>query len=660
MDDIKGTNFPFFDLNHEDLRQLYGLPLKFDGNFEDNGYDSEEDVGRDVISEEDVHMPIKPGNYVAAVIQANLRKSVSQIPKRSKNLGGLLDFPLELILEVFEHLHPLDLYNMIRSTKGMRDILLTRKASLLWEKAFHRHPDIFPCPYNDVSPPQWASLLFGPATCDLCTRGHAMVDFSYRQRLCRDCLPKYWRQDLGGFLPDHPEEVFTLWSLVRYTHRSRPMLFPKPYEYMQPPRYWRPDILIREKEMLRHLSAIAVNSPNAKEAYASYKEETRASTIRYLARILDCNDWALSIWRKLENAYKSKFSAFCAMSRTCLIKIGHSPVDVDEVRSDIVVYFSRYFATANHIKFSKKVLRKHLPKLEELAKKAKDSRVLSIRREKIAKFYERYCQPGFDSTIWDSLPHTYDIMKLGPIAAYVESATDDAGVFSEEEVGAAIRDFVPTWRLEKKQMLARLLPSSQSLLECCENNADVDEGALELATAVFWHANPTHTSDTMIGWDEAKVHLSCWTEGQGWDNTSNDLELSFCELGYATVVLLLRLLGLDPDITLASEVTALDRRFMCVSCKLEHQRHALNGSYGTYGWSWKECVAHVISKHFSEYRPPCFALLTEEMTWPVLYHEQKQKASYPSQSDPIWACRHCTVHFKVPVRWSRANQHVKM
>ncbi|KDR76443.1 hypothetical protein GALMADRAFT_246804 [Galerina marginata CBS 339.88] len=663
VDGKKGTDFPFFDLNHEDLRQLYGLPFKFDGNFEDIGYESEDDLWRDEISPEDAPMPIKPGNYVAVAIQASLRKSVSRIPRRSKNLGGLLDFPLELILEVFEHLHPLDLYNMIRSTKGMRNILLSRKASLLWEKAFHRHPDILACPYDDVSLPQWASLLFGPATCDLCNHGHAMVDFTYRQRLCRDCLPRYWRhreQDMGGFLPDHLGEVVTLWSLVRYTHRSRPMLFPQPYEYMKPPRYWRPDILIREKEMLRHLSAIAVNSPNAKEAYASYKEETRASTIRYLARVLDCNDWALSIWRKLEGAYISKFSALCAMSRTCLIKFGHSPVDVDAVRSEIVVHLFRYFVSANHIKFSKKVLRKHLSKFEELARKAKDSRVLSIRREKISKFYENVCQLKFDSMLWDSLPLTYDIMILDPIAAYVESATDNVGVFSEEEVEAAITNFVPSWRLEKKQMLARLVTSSDPSLECHGNNANVDEGVLELATAVFCHSLPTHTmsTDTMIGWDEAKTHLSCRAKVQEWENISS-AELTFSELGHATVVLLLRLLGLDPNTTLANELSALNRRFMCTSCCLEHQGHSVTGSYGTYAWTWKECVAHVVSKHYSE-GPPCIALLTEEMTKPVLYHEQKQKSSYPSQSDAVWACRHCAVHFKIPVSWSLAKQHVRI
>ena len=37
----------------------------------------------------------------------------------------------------------------------------------MWKEAFRSSADVLPpCP-QDVSEPQWASMLFGPATCDV-------------------------------------------------------------------------------------------------------------------------------------------------------------------------------------------------------------------------------------------------------------------------------------------------------------------------------------------------------------------------------------------------------------------------------------------------------------------------------------------------------------
>ena len=69
-------------------------------------------------------------------------------------------------IQIFEHLHPIDLYNLIRTSNGFRSLLLTRRATAVWRETFSRHPDIPPCP-PDLSLPKWASLLFGPATCDV-------------------------------------------------------------------------------------------------------------------------------------------------------------------------------------------------------------------------------------------------------------------------------------------------------------------------------------------------------------------------------------------------------------------------------------------------------------------------------------------------------------
>lgn len=69
-------------------------------------------------------------------------------------------------MQIFEALHPIDLYHIILTTRALRTLLLSKSASAIWERSFRTYPDI-PFYPADVSAPKWASLLFGPATCDV-------------------------------------------------------------------------------------------------------------------------------------------------------------------------------------------------------------------------------------------------------------------------------------------------------------------------------------------------------------------------------------------------------------------------------------------------------------------------------------------------------------
>ena len=128
------------------------------------------------------------GNWFAAAIKRRRRAEIKASRTISLDISRVLDFPIELLLEVrpetsgiypiyryteprvtqvFESLHPIDLYSVIRSTKRLRSILLDRRASSVWKEAFKRCSDVLPpCPL-DISEPRWASMLFGPATCDV-------------------------------------------------------------------------------------------------------------------------------------------------------------------------------------------------------------------------------------------------------------------------------------------------------------------------------------------------------------------------------------------------------------------------------------------------------------------------------------------------------------
>ncbi|KDR66940.1 hypothetical protein GALMADRAFT_147582 [Galerina marginata CBS 339.88] len=595
--EFHADGLPLGSLNEEGVRNFFGLRVA--------GLDNSRDCN---------DLPFirgireGAGNYVATVIQANLRKSVSRIPNRSKNLAAILDLPLELILEIFGHLHPLDLYNMIRTSKYLRNLLLIRKASSLWETAFRRHPDLLPCP-PDVSPPKWVSLLFAPASCDVCDRPKAMVDFTYRKRLCDNCLPKYWLQqaditnlgDLGSF---NPNEVVSLWRLVRYTHRSRAMYFPGDYEYLFEPRYCSQDLLTRKQEMVPYLTAIEANQPNAREDYEAYQAKTRTKVLEYLLHVRACNNYCVTIWRNLQTQYREDLFSFCSMSWAHLIKLGHDPVDVEASRPDIAVHFSSYFEKANHARFSKREIYRHLPQLNEMAKRAKEERILKERRQlidrrekKVAIFYESICRPLLEPDIWEYTPECRQVLNFGPISEYTHSSGDDIGDFSEEEMQATIINFVHTWILEKKRHLARILMYSHPAIEPRGDGALHSDGdVLELATAVFAHPLKSRSSrefcpgSIMIGWEEVGLHLPCAKDAKMGNPAGDDHDFYFSKVGYAAIVVLLRLLGLDPDIARASDMSTLNKRFICLNCPWMQE----NGILGTYVMNWKECASHAV------------------------------------------------------------------
>ncbi|KAH9854866.1 hypothetical protein C2E23DRAFT_901801 [Lenzites betulinus] len=72
----------------------------------------------------------------------------------------LEDVSLDILLEVFSHLHPQDLLLMSRTSKIFRAFLMSRRSALVWKEARVRtSSDAPPCPPH-MSEPQYAVLLF--------------------------------------------------------------------------------------------------------------------------------------------------------------------------------------------------------------------------------------------------------------------------------------------------------------------------------------------------------------------------------------------------------------------------------------------------------------------------------------------------------------------
>ncbi len=77
----------------------------------------------------------------------------------------------EPLSQIFSEVGPMDLVNLSRTNKALRDVLMSRKSIWVWLMA-RRNAGItkVPDPPDDMSEPAWALLLFGPAVCSVRSR----------------------------------------------------------------------------------------------------------------------------------------------------------------------------------------------------------------------------------------------------------------------------------------------------------------------------------------------------------------------------------------------------------------------------------------------------------------------------------------------------------
>ena len=66
---------------------------------------------------------------------------------------------------------PMDLVNLARTSKALRQVLMSRKSMWVWIAARRNAGVVMvPDPPEDISEPAWALLLFGPAVCSVSKR----------------------------------------------------------------------------------------------------------------------------------------------------------------------------------------------------------------------------------------------------------------------------------------------------------------------------------------------------------------------------------------------------------------------------------------------------------------------------------------------------------
>ncbi|KAG6906534.1 hypothetical protein DXG01_013412 [Tephrocybe rancida] len=83
-----------------------------------------------------------------------------KIIRRKKSISLLFTMPLDVIFaRFFFELEPKDLATLTRTSKALRETLMTRNTLTIWKPVREKYE--IPEPPQDFSEPRWASLLFG-------------------------------------------------------------------------------------------------------------------------------------------------------------------------------------------------------------------------------------------------------------------------------------------------------------------------------------------------------------------------------------------------------------------------------------------------------------------------------------------------------------------
>ncbi|KAJ3489820.1 hypothetical protein NLI96_g1862 [Meripilus lineatus] len=101
-------------------------------------------------------------------------------------LRDMPNLPLDLLYDIFQHLNPIDMLQLSRSSRDFRGLLMDRKSAFLWQAARQNIEGLPDCP-TFLSEPEYANLVFD-TTCFICRKPNVKgVMWEFRARYCVGC-----------------------------------------------------------------------------------------------------------------------------------------------------------------------------------------------------------------------------------------------------------------------------------------------------------------------------------------------------------------------------------------------------------------------------------------------------------------------------------------
>ncbi|KAF4614914.1 hypothetical protein D9613_003341 [Agrocybe pediades] len=501
-------------------------------------------------------------------------------------LKDILEMPMDILVEIFGHLDPLDLIHLTWTTKAFRALLLSKNGNsyAIWKSSIANVPGLPPCP-EDLSEPKYAHLTF----VNICHRyGRKTTSigvFWYaRARLCKGCAEQEFCLEVYELNDDWIRNMSRLRPLIPSaelksgTYRRRP---PRTYHGATCARW--------EKEY---------EKAEDKEAWLNNKIETQH---RVADHCDDCRDWLCEVEAAARAAKKSEAEGRKPVVLEMLKNLGWSEeIAMLEANEDsfavhpldhsAVVRASKKKITDQVLADLKPILVAYMENVKEARLHNVRSRLLRARLPLLEEVYKPYVAELPANTIYPSLadiffhPDVQDIMDL-PSETEVTSRNFDQIRSSFSTIVSQVLD-----NLECQ--VKSMIPSS--CIPCGETGTGHTD-TLSLAVATFLCANYQCTHATGLRYPQMLFH-SCSSlvdiylmSGAGADIVSDEdrdvrtirnttgstkwnvlRRIKFDEAGYNILTQALEMCGRDPKTTTAADMDSEMPIFECITC---HSRH---------------------------------------------------------------------------------------
>ncbi|KAJ7608204.1 hypothetical protein FB45DRAFT_877369 [Roridomyces roridus] len=549
------------------------------------------------------HRPFPPWdleilNYVTLDTWTSLR-----VPK-SKAFEDLSMFPsmhLDIILEVFSHLHPLDLLSVARSCREFRDLLHSPTAESTWWNAFTgdgsvEHPVPMPTPPPKSIPTarRWAALIYGHNICDECGASETVPDFYLWRRLCTGCMNDLLCTELPGYALGHE-----IYNLIPKTTRCVGDVLEG---WADPPQFDPAE----GKAIL--------------ELYERYKFADDPTELnRYI-------EWQKAVVEEIESAADK-----CIKVEKRFSKDGWDKEDIEEASWSYRESIHLYRVSVVSRRFWRRIRSFIIPEVSAAYTRRLEAerRILISERKSAVKGWvlNTLSTPVLgSSTIFYPPPH--NVCNFPGFIPLVDDPSDDPLAPDDPRLLSALEEavgLVDKWCLKQKALLAALFPVS----------AGIGDDVLTLATSVFriplWNWDGPLRWAVVVGWSGAQQYLHYFESGAPV-HEGRVREVEVCERGAETARYLVGLLGLRQ----AANVTEADMdrvgaRFVCAQCPIVKP--------GRAAFPWRECIEHDVGHSddddLNPHTVPSWLLLSAVATQDVLRREGDE---HSTGKIPHWPC----------------------
>ncbi|KAG6895532.1 hypothetical protein C0992_000788 [Termitomyces sp. T32_za158] len=498
---------------------------------------------------------------------------VKNVRGRRGALKDIVEMPLDILLEIFMYLTPVEILSLSRACKSLRRTLMTKTAEYVWKQARLNLDDFPDCP-DDLAEPQFANLIFA-ALCDYCNKakGRYFI-WSIRRCYCGLCITSQkgliWPSDL----PDS-RQVYTKYPDFRLVLPSiDPQTKTESVVVDQ-------DHLICRKYAKRLLSDFRKSKTQA-EWILEHTEERR----RRIEHGRLCEKWlekqADERAAQLDEIRKRRCEAI--KQKLTVLGWGEDLKTITGMESWPSVKQPQDFTDRDDI--IKNMQEHRAQRLKRQHLNAQSDRIGSL-----GLHLSGVRQKHWGQTIF---PDITDLSATEPIATLIKAPTEETIEFPE----SVILDATRNWRASCDAVLRNLVPASTTRTS---GATATGVNPLVLATTFFSCSQQTYACEE-LQYPEVLKHkcANSYASDCGFPGD----KLAFCDKSYSAAKGILEAAGVNPDTTTREDVQWPAFIVECHQCP---KWASVRG--GRLLMSWPLAVRHA-KRHADEPLPMSRANLT--------------------------------------------------